>query len=158
MAWGAAVWEPIACCSWQPGGMMPRLRVSDWEAEVVFFISHFYFPQTLQLLRGGVLPCKIIKPRLFSHVFIQQALEGCSWVSFSSWVESHGCFFHTHSSPPPPPKHSQKDTLCLTDTWKSLCSVARSHVKTAHKIFQEYPSKDMCKGPENYLDSLQTSL
>lgn len=110
MAWGAAVWEPIACCSWQPGGMMPRLRVSDWEAEVVFFISHFYIPQTLQLLRGGVLPCKIINPRLFSHVFIQQALEGCSWVSFSSWVGSHGCFFHTHTPPLPRPPNILKRT------------------------------------------------
>lgn len=160
MAWGAAVWEPIACCSWQPGGMMPRLRVSDWEAEVVFFISHFYIPQTLQLLRGGVLPCKIINPRLFSHVFIQQALEGCSWVSFSSWVGSHGCFFHTHTPPLPRPLNILKRThpTLQIDTWKSLCSVARSHVKTAHKIFQEYTSKDMRKGSEDYLDSLQTSL
>lgn len=141
MAWGAAVWEPVAYCSWQPGGMMPPPRVSDWEAEVIF-ISHFYIPQTLQFLRGGVLPCKIVNPRLFSHVFIQQALEGCSWVSFSSWVGSHGCFFHTN---PSPGKRSQRDTPYLTDTWKSLCSVARSHVKTAHKTFQEDTSTDMGK-------------
>lgn len=135
---GAAVWEPIACCSWQPGGTMPGLRVSDWEVEVIFFISHFHIPQTLQLLRGGLLPCKIINPRLFSHVVIQQALEGCSWVSFSSWVGSHGCFFHPQ--PPAPRKHSQRDTPYLTDTWKSLGSVARSHVKNSSQDFPRiYP-------------------
>lgn len=130
------------------------LRVSDWEAEVIFR-SHFYIPQTLLFLSGGVLPCNIINPRLFSHVFIQQALEDCFWVSFSSWVQSHGCFFHIH---PTPSKHSQRDTPYLTDTWKSLCSVARSHVKTAHKISQEYTSTDMGKGSKNYVYSLLTSL
>lgn len=45
---------------------------SVWEVTSHLFYKplFFYIPQTLRFLRGRVLPCKIINPRLFSHVYI----------------------------------------------------------------------------------------
>lgn len=51
--------------------------------------------------------------------------------SLPGW--GHMAVFSTHTPLPPPRKRSHRDTPYLKDTRESLCSVAWSGVKTAHK-------------------------
>lgn len=155
---GAAVCEHTGfCCSWQPGRVDATPECSFGKMQV-FFRSCFllYSPKPSGFSeRERVLPPEITNPALFRHVFIQQTPEGCCWVSFSSWVESHCCFFPgelSHRGHTLPHRHTgirvRRGPDCAEEVWPDL-TLKQSQIK----ISQEYTSTDMAKGSEYYLYS-----